>query len=632
MGGNFLNKIKFIILKHIKEENFTVNQLASEIGLSRSQLLRKVISLTGSSTNHLIRKIRLEEAAKLIKDTDYTASEISYLVGFSSPSYFNKCFLNHFGFTPGEFKNQDDDTIIKNLTKIETVQKVRQKKLRHLFYSIPIIIIVVVGYLLFKNYTDQQKATNIQPASIVILPFLNLSDNEDQEFFATGITEAITLELSKFDALRVISRTSAMSYKGDDKLSSKIAKELNVDYLLEGSVLYGRDSIKVTVQLIKPFPEEKHMWQESYHQKYVNILQLVSNVSNLIAKEINLIVSPINLATNSYNINSEAYTYYLKGRHLWNQQSNITNENAIENLQESINLDSSFAPAYVTLAEAYITQNKFIRNNEDKLLNREKSRSTINKALKLDKNLGEAYITKGNILGKFDWDWEGMKTMLDKGLKLDPNNAYGHMLLSDYYLVNSNFDMAIKEALIAEKLDPMNPNIGRWVGSIYCMANDYDKSIIQYQKVLETFPSYGSVLSELGFVLYLNKQKDDSRNSFIKLQEIRGNYEMVKAYKEEPMEDVFRFWLSAVKAAEPKYCSYPVGTAQVHMLLDEKQEALEYLEIAYKYRFEYLPILLFRPEFNTLHSEPRFKKLVKKTGINMNNGFKMKQFYNNSKN
>ena len=631
MEGNFLNKIKVIILKHIKEENFTVNQLASEIGLSRSQLLRKIISLTGKSTNHFIRKTRLEEAAKLLKDTEYTASEISYLVGFSSPSYFNKCFLNHFGFTPGEFKNQDSETIIKSLTKIETVNKVRQKKIRQLFYSIPIIIIAVVGYLLFKNYTDQQKETAIQPASIVILPFLNLSDNEDQEFFATGITEAITLELSKFDSLRVISRTSAMSYKGDGKLLTEIANELNVDYLLEGSVLYDGDSIKVTVQLIKPLPEEKHIWQDSYHQKYDNILHLVSTVSNIIAKEINLMVSPVNLATNSHDFNSKAYTYYLKGRHLWNQQSNITNENAIENLQESIKLDSSFAPAYVTLAEAYITQNKFIRNNEEKLLNREKSRSTINKALKLDENLGEAYITKGNILGKFDWDWEGMKNMLDIGLKLDPNNAYGHMLLSDYYLVNRNFDIALKEALIAEKLDPMNPNIGRWVGVIYCMANDYDRSISQYQKVLKTFPSNGSVLSELGFVLYLNEQKDDSRNSFIKLQEINGNFELVKAYKKEPMEDVFRFWLSNVKAAEPKYCSYPVLVSQVHMLMDEKQEALEYLEIAYKYRFEYLPMMLFRPEFNNLHNEPRFKELTKLTGVSMNAEFPLKQIDPNFK-
>jgi TolB-like protein/AraC-like DNA-binding protein len=630
MDDIFLNNIRQSILKHIKEEKFSINQLASEVGLSRSQLLRKIKSLTGKSANHLIRKIRLEEAAKLIKNSDYTASEISYLVGFSSPSYFSKCFLDRFGFTPGEFKNQGGD-IINSITNLEVTQKVHQKKLSQLFYTIPVIIIAVVGYFLYSNSINQLKETKLQSASIAILPFLNLSDNEDQEYFVDGITEAITLELSKFDALRVISRTSSMSYKGGVKLSSDIAHELNVDYLLEGSVLFGGDSIKVIVQLIKPFPEEKHIWQESYHQKYENILQLVSSVSNQISKEINAKVSPFDIVPNIYKVDTESYTYYLKGRHLWNQQSDKTMISCIENLQKSIKLDSSFAPAHVTLAEAYITLNKFINNNEEKPLNREKSRNAIKKALELDNNLAAAYITKGNILGKCDWNWKEMKNLVEKGLKLDPNNAYGHKLLSDYYLLNNNFDMAIKEALVAEKLDPMNPFIGTWVGIIYSMANDYEQSIKQYHKVLEIFPNYGSALSELGFVHYLNGQINDSKNSFIKLQEIRGNYEMVKAYKEEPMENVFRFWLSGVKAEEPKYCSYPILTAQVHMLIDEKEEALEYLEIAYKYRFEYLPTMLFRPEFKNLHIEPRFKRLVNKTGVTMNTNFLMKPFDTNFK-
>ncbi len=620
MEEAFLNKLRQAILKHLKEEKFGVNQLASEIGLSRSQLLRNIKSITGKSANHLISKTRLEEGAKLLKNSEYTASEISYLVGFSSPSYFNKCFLERFGLTPGEFKNQNNESINMSLTEFDTRLQVRQKKIRQLFFSISIIIIVAISYFLYNNLNSQKKATKMQLSSIAILPFLNLSENENQDYFADGITEAITLELSKFEDLRVISRTSAMSYKGDTKRSSEIANELDVDYLLEGSVLYDIDSIRVVVQLIKPFPEEKHIWQESYHQKYENILQLVNNVSNQIATNVITMVSPKINTSDAYIVNSEAYTYYLKGRHLWNQQSDKTIISAIENLQESIKLDPSFAPAYVTMAEAFITLNKFISNNEEKPLNREKSRSAINKALELDNNLAAAYITKGNIIGKFDWNWEGMKKMVVKGLKLDPSNAYGHMLLSDYYLVNSNFDMAIKEALIAEKIDPMNPHIGTSVGLLYGMALDYDRSIEQYQNVLKIFPSYGSVLNELGFVQYLNGQKNDAKKTFIRLQEVWGNYEMVKAYKEKPMEDVFRFWLSSVKAGDPKYCSYPILSAQVHMLLDEKQEALEYLEIAHKYRFEYLPVLLFRPEFNKLHNEPRFKELVKKTGVVLNTG------------
>lgn len=617
MSEVFINKVKQIILKNIQDEKFGVHNLASEIGLSRSQILRKVKASTNKSVNCLIREIRLNEALKQLREDNFTASEIAYNVGFNSPSYFSKCFHDYFGFPPGDVKNKDVNFLNKISDPNRRIQPTKKKFKKILIYIIPL-------FFLLATYQWYRIKTN-KPISIVILPFIDLSANNDKEYLSDGFTEAITLELSKFESLRVISRTSAMSYKGKNRHSKDIANELRVDYLLEGSILYDSDSLRVLIKLIEATKKEKHIWQKSYSQKFENILQLVANLSNEISKEINIAISPNAIVSSNYKINTKAYNLYLKGRHLWNQQSDKSINSAIDFLHESIAIDSSFAPAFVTLAEAYITLNKFIRNNDEKPVNREKSRSAIKKAIALDKTLGAAFISYGNILGKFDWDWQGMKTMLDKGLQLEPNSAYGHMLLSDYYLVNSMFELAINEALIAEKLDPMNPWIGTSVGVIYCMVNDYDKSIAQYHKVLEVFPSYGSVLSELGFVQYLNGQLNDSKTTFIKFQEVRGNSEMVKAYYEEPMEDVFRFWLSNVREGDPKYCSYPILTAQVHMLMNEKQQALAYLEIAHKYRFEYLPTLLFRPEFNSLHNEPRFKALVKKTGIVLNTDLPIKQ-------
>lgn len=189
------------------------------------------------------------------------------------------------------------------------------------------------------------------------------------------------------------------------------------------------------------------------------------------------------------------------------------------------------------------------------------------------------------------------------------------MLLSDYYLVNNNFNMAIHEALIAESLDPLNPMISTSVGTKYYLTNDLSKAMKQYQKVLEVFPNYATALNELGFIQYLTGQMNDSKNTFIKLQEVLGNYTMVKAYKEKPMEDVIRSWLSDVIIWDTRYCAHPVLIARVYVLLGEKHKALEYLEIAHKYRFEYLPLELFRPEFNILHTEPRFIDLVKQTGV-----------------
>ena len=159
------------------------------------------------------------------------------------------------------------------------------------------------------------------------------------------------------------------------------------------------------------------------------------------------------------------------------------------------------------------------------------------------------------------------KTISNAFIKLDPNNAYGHILLSDYYLVKSDFEMAIKETLFAEKLDPLNPMIGTILGLKYGMANNYEKANTQFNKVLECFPNYPAVWSELGFIQFINGQKTAAQNSWKRFQEIQGNEVMVKLYMEQPLEDGLKYWLAEVKKKSPKYCSYPTLIAQVYMLL-----------------------------------------------------------------
>lgn len=550
---------------------------------------------------------------------DFVFKTILLIIGIGFPVWL--IFAWVYELTPEGLKKTDQ------VDKQVSITSQTSNRLSKVIIVLLIIAIIMVIIDQFWNQETIKKTDSIEnfasmnhmKKAIAVLPFLNYSKNEDQNYLADGITEAITLELGKNDSLRVISRTSAMSFKNSGKLSSEIARELEADYLLEGSVLFGIDSIRVNVQLIQPFPKEKHIWSNSYNQKVENILQLISKISNDIANEVNTVMIPGKKFSLVNKVNATAYDLYLKGLHLWRQQQDESIKSSIAFLKESIAIDSSFAPAYVTLAEAYISQNKYVNNNEDKPINRERSRKAINKAIELDKDLGAAYITKGNILGKFDWNWADMKIMLDKGLKLDPNNAYGHMLLSDYYLVNSNFKMAIHEALIAEKLDPLNPMIGICVGEKYYMAGNYEKSIKQYQNVLYLFPSDGNAWSQLGFVQYMNGQKEDAKNTWIRLQEIKGNDTMIKAYKQESFENALKFWLYSVKKEDPKFCTSPTLIAQVNMLVNDKEEALKYLEIAYKYHNEYLPIMLFSPDFKNLHNEPRFKKLVTKTGVIMKN-------------
>lgn len=291
MEEAFIVQLKQIVLDHLEDDQFGVSSLASEVGLSRSQLLRKVKNSTGISANQFINQIRLEEAAKRIKETDDTVSEIAYQVGFSSPSYFSKCFQRLFGCTPGEFKNNVGEIVVDFSKKSKNPKKGKLSLFNIILLSIAGILFTVFCYGLFINqfYNKNELQTNLP--SIAVLPLLNLSEAKNQSYVTDGITEAITFELAKFDSIRVVSRTSATMFKDEKKSSSEIAKELGVDYIMEGSVLYLSDSLRVTIQLIKPFPKEKHIYSKIYNLPISNKLQLVGEVSNDIAKNIGISIN-----------------------------------------------------------------------------------------------------------------------------------------------------------------------------------------------------------------------------------------------------------------------------------------------------------------------------------------------------
>lgn len=614
----FLNKIKKIVLENIGNEKFGVSELASELGLSRSQVLRKVKSVAGISANQLIRDIRLEEAIQLLKQDEFNTSEIAYKVGFSSPSYFNKCFNDKYGFTPGDYKKQNgnvDFNILPNTTPIPSSK-------RYSLGIISLLVIIAVAVLLkfVIKSPEPESTTQTQYASIAVLPLLDLSENKNKEYLTLGLTDAITLELSKLKGLRVISRGSASLFQDSVKLYSEIANKLGVDMLLEGSVIYGADSLRVIVQLIKPFPEEKHVWANRYDQRSSNIRQLSADISSQIANEINLVVSPGNTIAEKNPINPRAQELYLRGKHLWQKQNPESVSKAIDNLKESIQLDPEFAPAYCTLAEAYISKNKmFPGNNEEKLNNKLESQIAINyaldKAIGIDGSLAEAFITKGIVLRKIDWDWEGMKKMAEKGLKLNPNNKDGYMLLSDYYLINGNYKKSVQQALLAESLDPLNPRIACLVAERYLYAGRYRKSVEQFSQVLELYPNYGFAWDGIGFAYYLMGEIELAKNAWIELHIVMGNNAMAEYFGTENFSNSINHILTKFTAGDKLFCSNPPIIAMAHTLVHKKEGALEYLELALKYRNEDLPVLMLHPVFAEISSELRYTHIANQIGV-----------------
>ncbi len=612
----FLHKIRKIILENIENDKFGVSDLAEKLNLSRSQLLRKIKADADISANQYIRDIRLEQAVELLKKAELNASEIAYKTGFSSPSYFNKCFHEKFGYTPGDFK--------RNREKLEPEPEKKNIKINRGWYwmGAALAICTLLAFFIFNILVAEKKEV-AKYKSIAVLPLLDLSENKNKDFLSIGLTDAITLQLSHLKGLRVISRGSSMLYRDSLQLYSEIARKLGVDLLLEGSIIYGGDSLRVTVQLIHPYPQEGHVWANSYDQRATNILQLSHDISSQIAKEIHFVLNRDQNKASQRQFSAEALESYLRGKMLWQKQNPESVEDAIQYLNEAIKLEPDFAQAYCTLAEAYMSKNKmFPGNNEEKLKNKMQSKNAINhalnRALELDGSLAEAYITKGMMLRKIDWDWEGMKKMAEKGLQLNPNNKDGYMLLSDYYLVKGMLKKSIQNALLAEDYDPLNPRIGCLVAERYMYAGLYEEAIRQYRKVFELYPRYSFAWDGVGFAHFLNGDKEQAKNSWLELHKTMGNNHMAEYFQQNDFNNSVNYIISKFAAGDKLYCSNPPIIAMAHILVNRKEGALKYLEIAREYRNEDLPVLMLSPVFEPLYSEERYLGLANQLNVSIN--------------
>jgi len=202
-----------------------------------------------------------------------------------------------------------------------------------------------------------------------------------------------------------------------------------------------------------------------------------------------------------------------------------------------------------------------------------------------------------------------------KGLKLDPNNSQGHVLLSDYYLVKGNYEKSLKEAKMAEKLDPLNPKTGCLVAEKHLQLQEFDKSIAAYKRVLELFPNYGFGWDGIGFAQFYSGKKEEALKSWKKLQELMGNDSLARFFTINDYDKSFRFWIAKAESETPQFCSNPSIIAQAFMLIGEKERALEYLEIALKYKNEDLPRIILKPGFIPLYDDIGFRNLIKQLDI-----------------
>ncbi len=577
MSRSFIDEVHSIVVSNIANENFGVRELASSLNLSSSQTLRKVKAATGKSVNQYIRELRLEKAAMLLKNTDNTASEIAYQVGFNSASYFNKTFSKYFGVTPGEYKTSSISLIESEIQKPET-HSTSSPSIKKLVYLLAGLLLIVVIYFLINTYTSDK---NKLPNSIAVLPFKDFSP-EDNQWFSDGVSDNILHSLAQMKDVSVISFTSSSTYRNSDKRIPVIAKELGVTYILEGSVTRLDNKIKIIAQLIDS--NDQHIWSKEYNENLDDLIGIQNNVAQEVMNQLQITLSPQEEVTLSKHPteNMEAYSLFLKGRLVDNSRRQEDLQNNIELNKQAIALDPNFAEAYAEVAHSYWQLSRY---HGFRAMNAFEAIDLAHKyadsALHINPNTYRGWAVKAALSEYKDWDES--KSYYEKALALYPNDALTHIQYALYYQFRPKPDIKkyLEHLTIAQQLDPISG----------IQATNYLNALIYNHKIKEAES-------------FFEKNKFQFRDDQIRWFEYR-----LIAYKNKD-------WTKVIPYLEAKLEKYPDSTLYYgelayasNAILNDDSAAVAYMRKSYD--IDSLAIFSVVPLVNMLIEDKKYEEANK---------------------
>jgi len=455
--------------------------------------------------------------------------------------------------------------------------------------------------------------------SLAVLPLDNLSGDSSQNYFADGMTDELITDLAQISALRVISRTSVMSYKGARKPLPQIARELNVDAVVEGTVLRSGDQVRITAQLIEA-STDKHLWSQSYEGDLRDTLALQNRVASAIADQIRINLTPQEKAAlkDARVVNPEAYESYLKGRYFWNRRTADGLKVALAYFNEAIEEDPSYAQAYSGLADTYALLGDW---QYAVMTPREafpKAKAAAIKALELDNTLGEAHNSLAFVLDGFDWDFESAGKEFRRAIELNPGYATAHHWYAWHLSLLGRFDEAVAEMRKAENLDPLSLIINADLAELLDLAHFYDESIRQSRKTIEMDPNFALAHNQLAQAYLQKHMYDQAVAELQKSVNLSGDSptciaNLARAYVASgKRSEAVKLLGDLKKRSNPGY-SNAAEIAMIYASLGDTDQAMNWLEKGYEERFN--PGVLLRPGFDPLRSDPRFQKLVHRIGL-----------------
>ncbi len=491
----------------------------------------------------------------------------------------------------------------------------------------PVALAVVLVALAAGLAWRQRLLERFRPAkieSLAVLPLENLSGNPDEEYFADGMTEALITELGKVHALRVISRQSVMHYKGTNKTVPQIAKELNVDAVVEGAALRTGGKVRITTQLIQANPEH-HLWSESYERDLRDVLTLQGDVARAITSEINIKVTAQEHArlASSRPVNPEAYPAaldaYLKGTYSMNRLGGgVRNVTGISHFHRAIASDPTYAPPYAGLCVAY-THMSFGTGPLPPAQAFGEMERAAQIALSLDPTLADAHTCLAWVKAFGQWDWSGADIGFRAAIELNRNSAQTHRLYAWYLAAMGRNEGAIAESQQAFDLDPSSPQASYTLSSAYYWARQYEGSAAAARNLEQMDATYPGAQHMLGAVYLQKEQYDEAIRHFRRAITLSGDDVPVwvlahLAYADARSgnrTEALKLLDQILSASKRTYVS-PYAMAYVYTGLDDNDKAFECLERAYIDRVSMMGLLRFDPLFKPLRPDPRFQDLVRR--------------------
>ena len=489
-------------------------------------------------------------------------------------------------------------------------------KARPLSLILAILVLVAAGAGI--GLLLHARNTGVTIDSIAVLPFQNGSGDPNIEYLSDGISEALINSLTELHQLRVIARTTTFRYKGRDIDPLQVGRDLSVRSVLTGSVRQAGENLAIQVDLVDATTGTE-LWGQQYERKASDLLSIKQAIAREVSDNLRLRLSgdEQKQLTKRDTTSGESFQSYLRGRYYWNKRTPDSLKKAIEEFQDAIDRDPSFALGYVGLADTYMSQEHFSGLASREML--PKARAAVDRALAIDNSLAEAHATSASLY-QHEWRWAEAESEFKRAIRLNPNYPTGHHFYGYYFYVKRQFDAAAREINRAHELDPLSPVISENIAMVQLLMGNFDAAIEQGEKTISLDPKFADAHYVLAFAYLKRGRAPEATAEFEKAVELSnraGTYlgDLGYCYA---MTDRRAEALAIAKELEEKFShgeSSGLFVAGVYAGLGDKDKAFAWLNKDLQQRSGQLPTVTWRPLFESLRSDPRYAELVGSLGL-----------------